>query len=1393
MFHRPTSTPPARLFVDASAPVLVAASPQGQALAQSLAQRYPLNIQGGNWALESQQQDEAAKQAALDEVKQTIAQYDKDHPATGPLHVYLMDGKVAASTDDDGSAMMRALVSRALTAPSRTVAALLPEDTSCTSVDDLSPGSMLGALAATVLAVEGLTLVVGQAALESVLDAHLNPSAEEDADAVALEGMGDAVRAFRRFFSSRARHPDGLPRSPNLDVSAVVAKDYAKTYLNPGWLSNQSLRTESLNGHGIAEHLVVNGQLPANPADAVTASTTMLRTIITNQVAAMAKYLTGLESLAQHEARAGRGGDTPNQKPPVSPVKAADGAVLAKIPGSWQFHLTDDDVAVRPVDRKALDRVPALTAPQVAQYAQVSLRTMRAAYELSRDINEHLRAQFNHIVDLSRDNAFVSSLSSHTANELKAAAKGKGVWVLFDYCSVMLEQAAALQRWCYTAVGGKGALESLTTEDQTPGFKQAKDGELDPATESAAAIALTAGAAVAAFAAAHAVGRLINKAFDALGKAVTPTASATIVREGKAALRESVSTTYLNPKWIEKATFQPGPIDAHALGSLLHGKSVTTTPAASVRQHLAAVTAQLTHYAKVMTAYAHQVNPVLEAMVKMPDPKAAVAWGEKQLANVPTPSKVFTFNVTGLLGNPSLRSSERENWIAFTGKVDGLKAPALTATEVPAVGQAIIDALDAAERVRGIIRSIPRIHDGEDPILRGKDELWDEIVDSKIANYFWHSDHHNGHRAVAWDLETSIADIAKALNQWVQESVGNKTAHEALIESDAATESLAMAAGGLAAFGLMALVGFVGGRIKRSMALKGSLSKDVDQAIEQLEHRLKAQYGNLKWLAERTFHTKPIAGQFIAKHLHLIKPVHDPVKSAWDAAHSVDQWAEAYTRQLEQRLKQLLALGKQAIQQAGNADLSPAQTLELAKTVKTLVDPKKTAPFHGQGFLAGSRYGSFPGSDTITITELPPLNAAQVKAAAEAVGHLIRTANRLRELYDRMNYETYDLVDPETSGGDGTGGELDQALGVVWRAFDAKEVRHHYTDPYFELVEAVEGQAMGLAHWIEASIDPHAPAKESLDEGDDQPALEAIDLMLLGKVVTSLLVGRLIGYIVGRLFNNLVNLITKRSRKQAHASAGKQARNELREDDADEDVRNLHRVLKYSYSNPKWVARQDFRTTPISNAGLQALLDGDHVAEHPAAAVHTHVKVVLAMLQKYVGALRDYAHRVNPIAEQMVRMRDTSQAVAWGKSQLKSIPLPDDLVSFDLHGTLGNLSIQKNPTKLVSGEAKSNADATVRALTAADMPEVSTALLAGVEALQSAQRKFESLPSIHESKDPIFTENKTLWHAMEEAGLDAYFRLEAHQKGHHQIMTDLLGTVEHVTLALNHYVKASIR
>lgn len=257
---------------------------------------YAATAQAYQAALESQQLDHSAQQAAEDEVEDTLDKYASDHPRTGPMHVYLLGNPGAASFDQDHETTpMKALVNAALRNKSKLVAALMPEDETVFQIADIPLSLTLRQLADTVLAQESIPVLVGKAAFESFIQdpaaylrrlerrSRLTPAMEADAGVVTSLSILGAVAALNIGFwvhdKLKAWRHDrtlkGLPDSEKrkLDQSTDVRDAITQlkhSYGNPAWYDKQTFAQGEVSGLGIRDYLLAGTEITHDPAGAVT-------------------------------------------------------------------------------------------------------------------------------------------------------------------------------------------------------------------------------------------------------------------------------------------------------------------------------------------------------------------------------------------------------------------------------------------------------------------------------------------------------------------------------------------------------------------------------------------------------------------------------------------------------------------------------------------------------------------------------------------------------------------------------------------------------------------------------------------------------------------------------------------------------------------------------------------------------------------------------------------------------------------------------------------------------------------------------------------------------------------------------------------------------------------
>lgn len=121
-------------------------------------------LDGERSSMESQQMDVAQREAMIAGIQTQLSDFAKSHPATGPIHVYLLDGKGLGAGDEGSQATLTALASKALSDPAQTVAAFLPEDESLcakTPEPEASSPKVINDVLHRFLDAQGVTSVEG--------------------------------------------------------------------------------------------------------------------------------------------------------------------------------------------------------------------------------------------------------------------------------------------------------------------------------------------------------------------------------------------------------------------------------------------------------------------------------------------------------------------------------------------------------------------------------------------------------------------------------------------------------------------------------------------------------------------------------------------------------------------------------------------------------------------------------------------------------------------------------------------------------------------------------------------------------------------------------------------------------------------------------------------------------------------------------------------------------------------------------------------------------------------------------------------------------------------------------------------------------------------------------
>lgn len=386
----------------AAAPVpttvkVLAFAPSLESYLSDLSTRFPGVAVGTGPSLESQQLDNSAQQAAVDQVLDTLDKYDEDHPHTGPVHVYLLDGQGLSAGDPQGEGTLHALVNAALNTPHRTVAALIPEDATVRRVEDLEPSTLLRQLAESVLSTEGVTLLVGREALEAFLANPPEPSVEiPSTEGVAaglgqvavLLGIGAAIIAgpfmIIEFFKNRKNRKDQKKLEEGI---AQLKKALRDTYLNTTWMTAHPSVTNPIKGATFASQLTVNGKVPASLAEAITTSTTKTQAWLRSYLAAVKVHTAQLTALHAKHDRAGTYSAWLREANAVKhPLVAAPfpSHLIGSLKLSFEKGSLSGSWVELDADHVAVTEVPALEKAELVK----SAKALIGLYDLLDDINE---------------------------------------------------------------------------------------------------------------------------------------------------------------------------------------------------------------------------------------------------------------------------------------------------------------------------------------------------------------------------------------------------------------------------------------------------------------------------------------------------------------------------------------------------------------------------------------------------------------------------------------------------------------------------------------------------------------------------------------------------------------------------------------------------------------------------------------------------------------------------------------------------------------------------------------------------------------------------------------------------------------------------------------------
>ncbi len=757
-------------------------------------------------ALESQQQDAADRQAAIDSVEKTIDEYDNEHPHTGPLHVYMLDGKGAVGMDDESESALRALMHSAINSPTRTIAALMPEDNTVTKKEDLSMSTMLRQLADSVLSTEGVTLLVGKAALEAYLE---NPSTvnfkqatdglidtpvtESLVGVAVIGGLIAAIAGWNKLSANKRKreageratdHPLGEGVHTLNEVAFEnMAKQFEKTFFDPKWYSAHPLREGRISAGGIAEYLMDGQRVAANPAQSVQKDYAKVTAILRGTEALVNPYLKDLEKLsteALHHLAEGKQSEDytrvgkyleaqmptirrPEQRGTIPTAELLGN--LKYVPGDWQTV----GKFIKSVEPTMPHDIPTMTQP-VFDEAVKFLKTIFGSgganlfqmvskvYHLT---PEYSRAHYSELMD-SVDSVTIwrffgdeygyEHYGDHGANVGPKVYQG----YLYLCLEHLVTEVEALVKWMERSVHAEmPAMEGA-------GFE----------------IAVTVSALTALSILVHGMNAGIRK----LGSLMKSNRKKNypLIKQEAETLVSAIKRTYLNGPWLDKQVALTTLVSAQGIAEHLVKKSaIPTNLPQAVREHIATIKWWSEHFRSQVTPYMTKVAAIEKELLAKgkSDPDAAAKWAASELAKLKKPWDKIGITTDNLLGNPKFQyevypSGEVENELTFHGLPEGASItvlPPLSKVKIPEMADLAVEAFNALTDQKLMERNLPGISSGDDGTF--SEELWNAMENVDILPYFWHSDHEREYEFMLWEVQQSLLGISEALTRYIGRSL----------------------------------------------------------------------------------------------------------------------------------------------------------------------------------------------------------------------------------------------------------------------------------------------------------------------------------------------------------------------------------------------------------------------------------------------------------------------------------------------------------------------------------------------------------------------------------------------------------------------------------------------
>jgi len=725
--------------------VLAGLTPVTEALAQSLAKRYTHVTTATAVALETQQLDHSAELAAEEEVKDTVDKYDADHPHTGPLQVYLLDGQGAAVMDQASEdTPLQALVNAVIRNPRRTVAALMPEDENIKAIEDIPPSLILRQLADTILTTEGITTLVGKEAFEAFVkdpSSGIEESFKDETPAIESilvgAGIATAVAAFGAMLwvgikNARANAAEAYRRA---QIPGQLIKAMNDTYLSSSWRKAQVYKTGSIGASGIGPYVTTERGIPSDPAAVAETTIATTKSFIDQYTVAVKHYVSELNRVSAGAEKGsamldliGSVSQTANDiKNHVNQNGSVNRALLGKVkalsnplesthyPNSGMLG----NVGIHGLDFK---RFPAIhgDATELKPFSEAQLSEVAKAVLSLLDVVIDLRVAYSEIEALgARIQALPdSAMDVRNAEGVRQDTELGGYYSrskfirtyahpLRNLAESLTNSAIALDRWMSRSIVGHASIESLS-DNWTVNFKQTTDGLTDTATTESLIGAAVIGGIVGAIVGWNKLSANKRKREEGARAAAHPLGEGvhTLDKAAFDDMAKQLGKTFFDPKWCSAHPLHVGTVSASGIAEyLMDGQHIAANPTQSVQKDYVKVTS-------ILRATKALVNPYLKDLEKLStEALHQLAEGEKsedytrvgkyleaQMPTIRRPEQRGTIPTAELLGNLKYLPGDWQTVGKFIRTVE----PTVP-HDIPAMTQPIFD--EAVKFLKTVFRS----------------------------------------------------------------------------------------------------------------------------------------------------------------------------------------------------------------------------------------------------------------------------------------------------------------------------------------------------------------------------------------------------------------------------------------------------------------------------------------------------------------------------------------------------------------------------------------------------------------------------------------------------------------------------------------------------------------